>query len=384
MRFLVVYNGILDPNGGASGTVWQTNEALLRLGHDLDVVSKPDLPSIISHHKMHAAVELPRRILWVVRDRLMKHQYDILLISQPYGYLVGKWLQGRKHAPLYIHRSHGHELAVEFQMKEWGDEPLAGQRAKWRRIGSVALNARLRRQARLALRFADGTVVPSNFDRNFLIQNERVDPRRVRTIFHAPVSSYLDVPPAHYSEERHQKMLFVGDFNKTKGANLLWEIATKTLRLFPELSLTIVTHQEHHGMAMAGFAQDVVARIRIIGWSTQDALRNIYDGHGLLIIPSFYEGASKAHYEGMARGLCVVASRVGAMCDSIKSGENGWLVPPGQSEGFADALIYLLKNYDVAKQLAHNARLKSLEFTWERTARELVEFATELLSWKRS
>src|SRR6185295_11633125 len=186
MRFLVVYNGLLNPNGGSSGTVWQTNDALIKLGHHVDVITEREIERTVKHHNLHYAIELPYRVLQATKMRLKenKEHYDAVLISQPYGYLVGKWLRETESETLYLHRSHGHELAVSHELSSWEDG-LGAKRSYRRRLASRVLALRLNHQARLALKYADGTIVPSTFDRDFLISHERVDSRRVRSIFHA-------------------------------------------------------------------------------------------------------------------------------------------------------------------------------------------------------
>jgi glycosyltransferase involved in cell wall biosynthesis len=380
MRFLVIYNGAIDPNGGSSGTVWQTNAALRRLGHEVDVIDHEGIPRRISHHNLHYATELPRRILHAARARISRKPYDIVLISQPYGYLVGKWLRTQMDAPIYLHRSHGHELAVHRQLSQWGAAANSGHRPEWRQAASRLLSLRLRRQARLALRYADGTIVPSSFDRDFLVEMENVDPLRVRSIFHASIPSYLEAPPRPYTQERHRKLLYVGNFSEVKGSHILSKAGTLLLRRFPSISLTIVTGRGSHARVLGGFENDVRRQVTTLDWMPQDALMKVYDSHGLQVVPSLYEGAGKAHYEGMSRGLCLVCSSVGAMRDSLTDNENGRLIPPGDSEALLETLSRLITKFDVTERLAHNARRRSLDFSWDRNASEVVAYARDLLS----
>lgn len=378
MRFLVVYNGPEDPNGGSSGTVWQTNEALKRLGHDVHAIYEDEIRRVVRHHNLHYAVELPHRILQVAKERLHKNHYDVVLISQPYGYFVGKWLRKRNSNTIYLHRSHGHELAASHQISSWEDG-LGARRSFRRRLASRVLALRLTQQARLALKYADGTVVPSTFDRDFLIEHEGLDSKKVRCIFHASLPVYLESEPKPYNEERHSRLLYVGNFSQRKGGDILWKAGTALLRRYPKLTLTIVAGRTDHARALAGFGADVAERIHLMEWVSQNELMNIYDQHGLQIVPSRYEGAGKAHYEGMSRGLCVVCSSAGAMSDSITSGENGWLVSPCDADGFVDALSHVIDRYDIACRVAKKARERSFDFTWDRTASEVVNYAAELL-----
>ncbi|HKV38940.1 MAG TPA: glycosyltransferase family 4 protein, partial [Blastocatellia bacterium] len=190
MRFLVVYNGPLNPDGGSSGTVWQSTESLRRLGHQVDVITEADIPRSVAHPNLHYAFELPRRILDVTKLKLQKTPYDAIMISQPYGYLVGKWLRGVENAPLYLHRSHGHELAVSSRFDAARGTAPGEFRPLWKQVATRALSSRLNHQARLALEYADGTIVPSQFDMDYLIEQERVPPHKVRCIHHAAIPSY--------------------------------------------------------------------------------------------------------------------------------------------------------------------------------------------------
>ncbi len=375
MRFLVALNGQVAPDSGMGGTVWQTNEALVRLGHQVRTIGAPDLPRTIRHLNLYQAIELPHRMLRAVQAALDREPCDVALISQPYGYAVGRWLRDRQPRVVYLHRSHGHELSVLCAVPRAAHAPLGPTQAPWRRALSSILGARLNAQARLALKYADGTIVPSTLDRTFLLEREGVAPERVRTIFHAAPPLFLDTPVRSYTAERHRRIVFVGTFTTMKGGDLIWALGAGLLRRFADASLTVVTPRESHPMVRAGFAEDVRARVTLVNWLPQAALMDVYDRHGVQLITSRYEGAGKVHYEGMARGLCVVSSAVGAMVDSITSGENGCLVPVGDVAAFEREASALIGDLDAAARMAARARETSCRFTWERTARAIVEYA---------
>jgi len=110
-------------------------------------------------------------------------------------------------------------------------------------------------------------------------------------------------------------------------------------------------------------------------WVDQARLMDVYDRHGVQIIPSFYEGAAKAHYEGMSRGLCMVCSAVGAMKDSIVDGVNGLLAKPGDAHALATQLTRALADPAAAADMAAAARETACRYTWRRTAEGIVDFA---------
>jgi glycosyltransferase involved in cell wall biosynthesis len=379
MRFLVLYNGHVHPCSGVGGTVWQTNRALMELGHEVELLTEEHIHRRIGHHTVHYAFELPYRILEAVRGRIARGVFDVLLISQPYGYRLGHWVRAERQrgrrAPVYLHRSHGHELVATAQMAALRNQLSRDARPTWRRWSTWALSPRLAWQAREALRVADGTIVPSEFDREFLLRREGADPARVRTIHHAPLNEYLAAPPAPYTPERHRRVLYVGTVIDRKGASVLPSAVGEALGRFADARFTVVAPAGDHARLRNALAPALLPRVSFVEWVDQAQLMELYDGHGVQVIPSFYEGAAKAHYEGMSRGLCVVCSTVGAMQDSIVDGANGLLVKPGDAPGLANQLTRALADPTAAAGMAAAARETACRYTWRRTAEEIVDFA---------
>src|SRR5262249_2153283 len=60
-----------------------------------------------------------------------------------------------------------------------------------------------------------------------------------------------------------------------------------------------------------------------------------------LVLPSYVEGMPNALLEGMAAGLPVIASRVGAIPDVVEDGVSGLLVEPRDVEALSRALARL-------------------------------------------
>lgn len=72
----------------------------------------------------------------------------------------------------------------------------------------------------------------------------------------------------------------------------------------------------------------------------------------LYLQPSFYEGFGLATAEAMAAGCCVIVTNVGEVGNVV--GDAGYYVQPGDPEGLADAIEYLLTNQAEVDRL--NAR----------------------------
>jgi glycosyltransferase involved in cell wall biosynthesis len=149
----------------------------------------------------------------------------------------------------------------------------------------------------------------------------------------------------------------------------------EALGRFADARLTVVAPARDHARLLDALAPALLPRVTFVDWLDQTRLMEFYDGHGVQVIPSFYEGASKAHYEGMSRGLCMVCSAVGAMKDSIVDGVNGLLAKPGDAHGLATQLTRALADPAAAAGMAAAARETARRYTWRRTAEEIVDFA---------
>lgn len=77
---------------------------------------------------------------------------------------------------------------------------------------------------------------------------------------------------------------------------------------------------------------------------------------GLLVLPSWLEGVSLTLLEAMARGLPVVATRVGGNPEVVDDGATGLLVPPRDPPALAAALLAVWRDHDLARRLGRAGR----------------------------
>lgn len=79
--------------------------------------------------------------------------------------------------------------------------------------------------------------------------------------------------------------------------------------------------------------------VRITGWisaaQVQDAIKQCH----VLVQPSFIEGLPVVIMEAMAMRRAVISTYVAGIPELVKPGETGWLVPAGEVETLADAMV---------------------------------------------
>jgi len=89
----------------------------------------------------------------------------------------------------------------------------------------------------------------------------------------------------------------------------------------------------------------------------------------LFVLPSLQEGLGLAVMEAMVAAKPVIGSNVGGVYSLIKDGKTGLLVAPEDAEALSVAIIKLLKDKDLAGNLATaaNSLIKS-EFSLDKMA----------------
>lgn len=97
-----------------------------------------------------------------------------------------------------------------------------------------------------------------------------------------------------------------------------------------------------------------------------DQLKQLKEKCEVLVVPSLSEGFPTVIVEAMARGLCCIATDVGAI-SSVVDNSNGKIISPGNTLELADAMRFFINSEPgVLKTLQHNAIEKvKQEFNWE-------------------
>jgi glycosyltransferase involved in cell wall biosynthesis len=124
-------------------------------------------------------------------------------------------------------------------------------------------------------------------------------------------------------------------------------------------------------------AQGVADRLIFAGHVSD--VRPFYALADVLALPSHSEGSPNVLLEAMAVGLPVAATSVGGVPEIVSDEESALLVAPHDAAALGAALARLLKDEELARRLAANARsLVAAHYTPDAYARSLIELYREV------
>jgi glycosyltransferase involved in cell wall biosynthesis len=153
-------------------------------------------------------------------------------------------------------------------------------------------------------------------------------------------------------------ILFIGRLTTAKGVNFLIE----AMRCCPGESLTVVGDgPERH--RLEELAKDL-PNVRFAGAVAHADVDRLLSSARLLVQPSLQEGQPNTVMEAMAKGVPVVATRVGGVPDLVRDGVTGFLVDPGDVPALASRIRAVMSDGALWTQLSNASLLEVRRYEW--------------------
>ncbi len=213
---------------------------------------------------------------------------------------------------------------------------------------------------RWTTRFSDATIPFSLAVKKFLIDEEKLDPDKVKDPVYIGIDidkfkvddkSTLGKTREEFGLNDGNKVIgFVGALSEQKGLTYLVDAVDSLRHEFPNLRCLLIGEgeQERHLKAKINKLglQDYVL---FLGQRYDiPVLLNLMD---IFILPSLWEGLPQVVLEAMAARCPVIATTVDGTPEIITHGVNGWLIPPKDSKALSDSLKMLLNDSELRANL---------------------------------
>lgn len=178
---------------------------------------------------------------------------------------------------------------------------------------------------------------------------------RVRVI-HTGIAKANGGQAGWRSPARSPLVLAVGQMrDPQKGHDILIKSIGAVATEFPEIGLRIVGDgPEKAGLEALADREGLATKVSLPGEC--DDVRKQMESCTVFVLASRWEGLGRVLLEAMAAGCPIVATRVEGVPEVITDGHNGLLVPPGDSDSLARAVLRLLRDEKLRSSLSGAAR----------------------------
>jgi glycosyltransferase involved in cell wall biosynthesis len=233
---------------------------------------------------------------------------------------------------------------------------------------------------RFSERFVDRFLVVSDVLRERMTRGHGVPAEKVIRIYNGiEVDHYLH-QEQNGSRERIRNefniggdTLFIGAIGRLvwqKGFEYLIQAMPKVLNEFPQTKVLIVGE----GLLRSNLeelSRKLKTERHIIFTGFRKDVKDILSAVDVLVVPSLLEGFPMITLEGMAMAKPIIATRIDGIKEQIIDGKSGILIPPGDPDAIAEAILRLSSDKELARILGSEGRRRvEKEFTVERMVSE--------------
>ena len=290
-----------------------------------------------------------------VKQLLARDSFDIVHVHEPFMPLL----------PFQFLRYSTATIVATFHAaREGGSRPYAYSkyiiRPWWGRIqGRIAVSKPALRM--IGKHFADRyRIIPNGVDCDFFGKGE-------------PISDLAD---------GKRNILFLGRLEKRKGLPFLLEAYAKLKPVFPDTRLVVVGGDG----GLRSVCELYVERNRLqdvvfTGYVPDEAKPDYYKTADIYCAPNTGgESMGIVLLEALAAGAPIVASRIEGFSDVLTEGEQGFLVPPRDSDALAAALKRLLSDQPLRTKMGRQAVKTARDYDWKRVSKQIVGYYEECMA----
>ncbi|MBI4526609.1 MAG: glycosyltransferase family 4 protein [Deltaproteobacteria bacterium] len=176
-------------------------------------------------------------------------------------------------------------------------------------------------------------------------------------------------------------ILSLSRLNPIKGHDVLLRAFQEVARNETDIRLIIAADGplriRLHALSLALGLKD---RVTFLGQVDRKKIKELLAGCEFLVNCSWIEGIPNAVLEAMAAGKAVIVTRVGGLPEVVSDFHTGRLVPPGDPQSLAKAMLFLLQDRNRTKTMGERGRnFVKLHHGFGQTAERYLEVYRKVL-----
>jgi glycosyltransferase involved in cell wall biosynthesis len=169
--------------------------------------------------------------------------------------------------------------------------------------------------------------------------------------------------PVPWLAPGQRAVLFVGRLSAPKGIYDLFDAIPLVIARCPGTKFVLVGVAESAAMEpvirSAAERRGIAAHIAFLGSRDSRGKGIAFVTSHMIVVPSWTEAFPLVIPEAMAAGLPVIATRVGAIPEFVKDGEDGFLVAPRDAPALADRVCRLLEDEALRQRISERVHARA-------------------------
>lgn len=222
-------------------------------------------------------------------------------------------------------------------------------------------------------------IVPSNFWRNFIINNFHFNPQNIITTYEAvdpmltSLRSRLHVGRSNLV--RDQYILYTGNLYPHKNIKVIFQ----ALQQLPGLKLKIICARDvfQKRAIDLSYKLNISSQVEFLGYVPDQEFNKLYSSALALVHPAFLEGFSLTGLEAMAQNCPVIASD--ASCLPEIYGDSVLYFDPNSPEQLVSQITKLQNNPKLRQQLIQKGCQQVNRYSWQKCATETLNFYQKII-----
>lgn len=184
--------------------------------------------------------------------------------------------------------------------------------------------------------------------------------------------------PIAVEKTSQPSLIYVTRLKRYKRVDLPIAAVARLRAEFPGLRLFVTGRGDHEAeLRQLATSLGVADAVEFTGFVTEERKHELLQQAWLGVQTSTIEGWGLGVIEAGACGTPTVASNSPGLCEAVRDGETGVLVPHGDINALVAALRRLLTNHSERRRLGANAREWARQLSWEREAERALTFLRE-------
>ena len=229
-------------------------------------------------------------------------------------------------------------------------------------------DSKKQKQIRDIFAMADIVIVLSEEWAKFFGDNV-CNPKKIMVLYNGVI-----IPIYRKDDYSNKNVLFLGRLGERKGSYDLLKVIPEIVKKIPDAHFYLGGDGDVEQSQKIINENGLQENVKLLGWVRNEEKEVYLKKCSTFVLPSYHEGMPMSVLESMSYGLAVISTNAGGIPQIIEQGINGYRIEAGCLNELEQALVYVLNNEKVKRELGKSARRRIEEkFNAKRNIDRLYE-----------